>query len=282
MTGVTSNAPHVNPSECRVVGKMVGLMGAYEITLFISHRAVDADVARTVVELFEKALKLNARRIRCTSIDGYRLPVGADTDEQLRREVFESRAFVGIITPASVMSPYVLFELGARWGAKKHLAPVLACGTDAASLGGPLAGLNALRLDQRSQVVQLVEDIAEYLEMPLEPASSYQIAIDNVVVEASKQRSVNTLVDGARHQEPVARDLEDIEVKILTVVAHDTSRRAPYEIAQHLKIPLEKFNFYLARMESEHLIRERKSLYGDRWCEILQKGRELLVSRGLL
>jgi hypothetical protein len=163
-----------------------------ELTIFISHRSSDSMLAQRLVELFEKALKLPARQIRCTSVDGYRLPVGADTDEQLRREVFEARAFIGLITPASVRSSYVLFELGARWGAKKHLAPVLARGIDAPSLGGPLAGLNALRLDQRNHVVQLVEDIAEYLTAGLEPAASFQGAIDYVVTEASRMDGINT------------------------------------------------------------------------------------------
>lgn len=163
-----------------------------ELTIFISHRSSDSILAQRLVELFEKALKLPARQIRCTSVDGYRLPVGADTDEQLRREVFEARAFIGLITPASMGSSYVLFELGARWGAKKHLAPVLARGIDAASLGGPLAGLNALRLDQRNQVVQLVEDIAEYLAAELEPAASFQGAIDHVVIDAGRTDSTDT------------------------------------------------------------------------------------------
>jgi hypothetical protein len=155
-----------------------------ELAIFVSHRSSDSLLAQRVVELFEKALKLPARQIRCTSVNGYRLPVGADTDEQLRGEVFEARAFIGLITPSSIASPYVLFELGARWGAKKHLAPVLARGADAASLGGLLAGLNALRLDERNQVVQLIEDVAEYLGMVLEPAASFQESVSRVVAEA--------------------------------------------------------------------------------------------------
>src|ERR1051326_6628729 len=80
-----------------------------------------------------------------------------------------------------------MFELGARWGAKKHLAPVLAHGADATSLGGPLSGLNALRLDQRTEVIQLVEDVADYLKMNVEPAASFQNSIDQLVIEASKR-----------------------------------------------------------------------------------------------
>ena len=155
-----------------------------ELSLFISHSASDAQLAKALTYLFEKALKIPVRQIRCTSVDGYRLPVGTDTDEQLRREVFDARALVGVITPAAVQSPYVMFELGARWGARRHLAPVLGRGADASYLGGPLSGMSALRLGERNEVVQLLEDIAEHLEMILEPSASYQEAIEVVVATA--------------------------------------------------------------------------------------------------
>ncbi len=161
------------------------VMSTPELTLFISHSSADMPVAKALVELFEKALKLPARQIRCTSVDGYRLPVGADTNEQLRREVFVARAFIGVITPISMRSSYVLFELGARWGANKHLAPVIAGGADATILAGPLSSLNGLRLDRREQVIQLIQDVSEYLQQKLEPLASFQGAIDSLVTVAS-------------------------------------------------------------------------------------------------
>src|SRR6266576_5357116 len=112
--------------------------------VFISHSSEDIGVAKALIDLLLSAIGLNHRDIRCTSVDGYRLEVGADTDVELKRELKASKAFIGLITPSSIESAYVLFELGARWGADLHLAPVLACGADSGSLRGPLAKLNAL------------------------------------------------------------------------------------------------------------------------------------------
>jgi len=155
-----------------------------ELTLFISHSSADTSLAKSLVELFEKSLKVPARQVRCSSVDGFRLPVDADTNEQLRREVFAARAFLGVVTPSGVQSAYVLFELGSRWGAKKHLAPVIAGADDASLLKGPLSSLNALHLDRREEVLQLVQDIAEYLTVNLEPLASFQSAVDSVVTQA--------------------------------------------------------------------------------------------------
>ena len=158
---------------------------ADELTLFISHAGADASTAKALVLLFEKALKISARRIRCTSVDGYRLPAGADTNEQLRTEVFDARLLIGLVTPASLASHYVLFELGARWGAKRPLFPVLAGGTRARDLRAPLSGLNALDLAAVDQVRQLVEDVSGALAAPLEPMASFSAQVDAVVTAAA-------------------------------------------------------------------------------------------------
>jgi hypothetical protein len=152
-----------------------------ELTLFISHSVRDTEIAKSIVTLFEKAFKISARRIRCTSVDGYRLPAGADTNEVLRTEVFGAKLFVALLTPNSLSSPYVLFELGARWGARRPLYPLLAGGATPAQLPAPLNGLNALSMNSADQVRQLLEDASEALSQRLEPAPSFSAEVEEVV-----------------------------------------------------------------------------------------------------
>lgn len=155
------------------------------LALFISHNSGDTDVARALIRLFEKALKLSARDIRCTSVDGYRLPAGADTNDVLRTEVFGARLFVALLTPASLQSAYVLFELGARWGARRPLFPILASGAAASDLQPPLNGLNALSASNPDQVRQLVEDAAVALSLRVEPMASFTSAVDALVAAST-------------------------------------------------------------------------------------------------
>jgi hypothetical protein len=59
------------------------------LDIFLSHSSRDSELAQALVNLFRGALNIPASRIRCTSVSGYKLDVGADTNEQLRKEAVE-------------------------------------------------------------------------------------------------------------------------------------------------------------------------------------------------
>jgi TIR domain len=142
-----------------------------QMRIFISHSSGDVSLVTPLVDLLRSALNLKAADIRCTSVDGYRLPAGAHTEDQLRAEVAEADAFIGMISPASVESMYVAFELGARWVTGKPLIPLLACRSSMNLLKGPLQGLNALAADSEAQLHQLVQDLASVLKTVSDPPS---------------------------------------------------------------------------------------------------------------
>jgi hypothetical protein len=142
------------------------------ILVFISHSSKDADLALALIELLKAGLGLLTNQIRCSSVDGYRLPVGVNSEATLREEVNEAKAVIGLITPSSLSSAFVMFELGARWGANQYLAPLLA-GVKPNELRGPLALLNALSSNNEAQLHQLLENISAQLGLSLQSAASY-------------------------------------------------------------------------------------------------------------
>ena len=144
----------------------------HELSVLISHSSRDATLALALIDLLQAGLALMPHQIRCSSVDGYRLPVGVNTEKQLREEVNAARVVVGLITPSSLNSQYVMFELGARWGANLFLAPLVA-GVEASKLSGPLSLLNALFANSEAQLHQLVGDIANHLRLPVQPPASY-------------------------------------------------------------------------------------------------------------
>ena len=158
-----------------------------DMKIFISHSSNDSELAKLLVHLLQKALRLSSADIRCSSVDGYRLPAGASTDERLRSEVHDAKLVIGLITPNSLTSLYVAFELGARWGADKPMIPLLGLGATTDNLGGPLAGINSLNCNNESHVNQLIEDTASYLEITSERASSYVGEIGRLVHMSSAE-----------------------------------------------------------------------------------------------
>lgn len=156
------------------------------IIIFISHSSKDVEIAEKLVELLRNALGIKSDDIRCTSVDGYRLPGGASTNDQLKEEIYNSKSFIGLITPNSLESNYVLFELGARWGAKKQLIPLLAGGSDAGDLVGPLSDTNALSCSNRSQMLQLISELSEFLNSETEKVEFYSKFVDDLVVSSNK------------------------------------------------------------------------------------------------
>jgi TIR domain len=149
--------------------------------LFISHSSDDLRIVKALVDLFRSALAVSPDSVRCTSLDGYRLPGGASIDEQLRREIHKAEAFVGLISHRSLQSIYVVFELGARWGAGKHLIPLLAPGVAPGVLQPPLSALNAISCGSAAHLHQLVAELATALNVRLYPAPAYQREIEGIL-----------------------------------------------------------------------------------------------------
>jgi len=151
------------------------------ISVFISHSHQDADLVKSLIFLLRSALNLPSSQLRATSVDGFRLPGGANTTEQLRLEVQSAKVLVGIISQASLKSAYVTFELGARWGSGKPMIPLLASDVGPDSLAGPLQGINALSCRSSAQLHQFVEEMAEHLGVALDRPAAYQKCVDDII-----------------------------------------------------------------------------------------------------
>jgi len=149
--------------------------------IFISHSSVDSELAALLVDLLRSSLNLPADTIRCTSVEGHRLAGGVETDSALRKDIRECDAFIGLISATSIESAYVLFELGARWGAERHLLPLLAPTADAAILRGPLLGRNALKCSNAADLHQMIDEVAGVLNLSAEKPAAFQRHIEQIL-----------------------------------------------------------------------------------------------------
>jgi len=152
--------------------------------VFISHSARDEVLAGKLVDLLTAAMKppLVKADILCTSVPGCRLEGGAQTHERIREEIKSARVFIAVITGVSVDSEYVLFELGARWALGGETIPILGPGEQYDRIPGPLRGnVHALRVEERTDVLQLVDDVARTLGRTAQPGQGWDAQAQAVI-----------------------------------------------------------------------------------------------------
>lgn len=141
-----------------------------KINIFISHSSEDRIIAKGLADLLKYSIDKENLKIRCSSVNGYMLPVGTSIGEQLRKEIFVADIFLGLITRHSIVSTYVLFELGARWGVKRAIMPVVTHEKDYGFIKAPLSDYNVLNIGQTNHINQLLFDISNKLECRIHPA----------------------------------------------------------------------------------------------------------------
>jgi hypothetical protein len=157
--------------------------------IFISHSSKDSALVRQLIDLLRSALGLLATDIRCTSLPGYKLPGGSETDTTLREEVETAEVVIAVLSNDSLASHYVIFELGARWGSRKPMLPLLVPGLPANALARPLSALNALSCAEQGDLHQAIFDIAAFLKISPQPPAGYQRYISEIGTAAINSSS---------------------------------------------------------------------------------------------
>jgi len=183
-------------------------MADERICVFISHSSRDQDLVERLIDLLVTALHLRAESVRATSVDGHRMEGGANTEAILRREVEQAEVLVGVLTPNSLDSLYVAFELGGRWVTERPLVPLLAPCAGSDLLEGPLQWLNALRCTP-GELHQLVRELGEKLDIEPDRPDAYQRHIERILqIEAAatkvltpqrRSRTVDVASDGENY-----------------------------------------------------------------------------------
>lgn len=183
------------------------------IDIFVSHCQIDEQLASALIELLIDALDIPRRAIRCTSVDGHKLNGGDSIESKIRKEINQSKLFIGLLTPSSLNSTYVMFELGARWGAQKNWYLVKAKGLQVQDLRGPLPAYNVTDAKSESDLASMIENFSRELSIIPQNLATLQSKIRTVIHAAEP---INTKTDAHDWDKtPVSEDiLEDEDILI--------------------------------------------------------------------
>lgn len=248
--------------------------------VFISHSSRDVAVAESLVELLRSALNLPNEAIRCTSVEGFRLPGGVPTDETLRREVHDADLFLALITPNSLSSAYVVFELGARWGAGKVLIPLLATGATSEHLKGPLQGINALDCSIPEQIHQLIDDASRHLSVQPSSPTGYQKTLEALIAASTEGRTpAETAQPAERESDTYSNDRASV-IRILANDAHvdDDREITIHRLKELLGFGLLRLRSILEELEASGLAVQTRN---KSWAKLTPEGERLAVQQEL-
>lgn len=127
--------------------------------VFISHAATDSEFARAITN--ELAAVFQDRiQVFCASSPNAIEP-GADWLFDVEAALSVARAALVVVTPTSIVRPWVWFELGATWQQGRaracRIIPVCVPEVDLATLPAPLNRLQALSLAKQADIRNLFE-----------------------------------------------------------------------------------------------------------------------------
>jgi len=246
------------------------------VRVFISHSSHDNEVVSALIDLLRSALQIRAAEIRCTSVDGYRLPAGADTDDQLRDEVHQAEIFVGVISAHSMKSIYVVFELGARWATDKPLIPLLVSGMQPTDLERPLDRLNAIRCDSREHLHQLIRELGEKLGIAPEGPDVYERNITALLtIKPAKASATKNTKESS--------DVSDLEVETLQAIVSWGGREVRcHDIAEACGRKVLVVEHAIDKLLAREFIIDHYFANARPRYSLHKRGRAYLVEKGLI
>lgn len=129
--------------------------------VFISHSSKDSAYAEQVVSLLAECIDFGAGEVVCTSAEGYGLEFGTKFEKKLRKSIEAAEVVIALVSPNSLASLFCTFEIGAAWGLRKPLKPVLLPGVQQSVIQRPLSSLHFLEWSNELGWVQLVAEVAK-------------------------------------------------------------------------------------------------------------------------
>nr|VFJ93526.1 MAG: TIR domain-containing protein [Candidatus Kentron sp. LFY] len=223
-----------------------------KMKVFVSHAAADETLASALVDFLMTSLSLDDENIRCTSVPGHKLPVGSESATIIREELGESAVVIGLITKNAISSGWVLFELGATWGAKKKLKPLVSGEIGFAELPGPLSGHHVAKLSSKSDLSQFVDEVADIITTKARTRPKIDAAIDKLIrahqehVKIADQKSKSTAI---KPKEPV---IGGIPYSELVDILRSEKIVVPAELTEEKKdVRLSLFDFFI---KTHHLL----------------------------
>jgi uncharacterized SAM-dependent methyltransferase len=129
--------------------------------VFLSHSSEDITVVAQFVHLLEDGIGLERTEIRCSSLQGYGLPLGSPFRDAIRDDIEAADAVLALVSPSFIKSAYCMGEIGIAWGLRKQLIPLLLPTVTPGDIRGPLDSLVVSNVSDTGALDTLWEELSK-------------------------------------------------------------------------------------------------------------------------
>lgn len=131
--------------------------------IFISHASADKVLVESFVDVvLSNACEVKAADIFCTSLEGMKIPVGADSFiDFIRAQIQEPKLVILIISPNYLASQFCLCEMGACWGMGLPVFPIVVPPLKPSEVKATLAVTQSASIQELSTLEELCERVGK-------------------------------------------------------------------------------------------------------------------------
>lgn len=219
------------------------------LKIFISHSELDVDIAEKMVEYLISALEVQDHEIRCSSVPGHKLQFGK-ISEIIKKDISNNPVIILIITPKSLKSKWVMFELGASWVKELTIIPIVSPNLTYKAIPGPLGEHTTIELSKPnsdSRLSDLITQISNEKSLKIKPGSKQDHYKSRLIQKFAELYPLKTTI----------QSFDDIDYKILTCIFRQRALNAKANakiIAKHINATPEIVYAHLQKMHNEQLV----------------------------
>ena len=165
--------------------------------LFISHASSDVELVKELVDLFEFIGVKGKDNMLCSSVDGYRIPIGADFVDYLQEQFSNYNLFVIFVHTSNYYNSCIsLNEMGAAWAVRSEYYSVLSSDFDFKEMVGVVDNHDiAVKIgsdDCASRLNELKNNIVKFFGLSQPEQERWESKRNDFIKKAEKYNVVKT------------------------------------------------------------------------------------------
>lgn len=133
--------------------------------IFISHSSEDKKIVSEIVELLS-LIGVKDSSIFCTSLEGYRIPLGKDWLKELKARISGNVLVLFVISDNYFKSPVSLSEMGAAWALSKESIPILIPPMDYSKMKSVIPLTQGFKINETHKWTELKTKLESSFKLP--------------------------------------------------------------------------------------------------------------------